>query len=138
MTLTALLQIFLDIVSFKFLFFFFFSLPLKQESWDPWKRVSCHPSYSSCISGLCTSYRGLFQGYLGLPVLPGNSQLPVLTVEGTWISLYFMQTTDRNPVGCCRLVRALGKMCCMLIIYKVMNKLGLMGSLVDGNARSHH
>lgn len=57
-----------------------------QESWDLGKCISCHPSYPSGFSRFCTPYRRLLQGHLGLPILFGDRQLPVLFAEGNVLS----------------------------------------------------
>lgn len=50
-----------------------------QKSWDPGKCVSCHPGYSCGFFGIYSSHTRLLQRYLGLPVLPGHSQLSIFT-----------------------------------------------------------
>ena len=46
------------------------------------ERVCCGAGQSGGLLGVPTVAPGLFQGHLGLPVLPGHRQLPVLFTEG--------------------------------------------------------
>lgn len=56
-----------------------------QESSSWWERVCRRVGQSGGLPGLLVAAAGLLQGHLGLPVLPGYRQLPVLFTEGALI-----------------------------------------------------
>lgn len=54
-----------------------------QEPQSRGERVCCGAGQSGGLPGVPPAAPGLFQGHLGLPVLPGHCQLPILLIEGT-------------------------------------------------------
>ena len=57
------------------------------------KCVCCGAGQSGGLPGVPAAAPGLFQGHLGLPVLPGHCKLPVLFTEGT-VALDFRSEMD--------------------------------------------
>lgn len=55
-----------------------------QESPCGGERVCCGAGQFGCLPGVPPAAPGLLQGHLGLPVLPGYRELPVLITEGAF------------------------------------------------------